>query len=74
MYVQFVRHFDPRSTLQVQTTFPLSAVVINEVLYRGPWQCDTPAQSPASTGQRCQTSCRGRLAPAWPKNGVIHPI
>jgi len=34
--------------------------------HRGPWQCDTPASSPASTDQRCQTSYRGRLAPAWP--------
>ena len=30
-----------------------------------------PARSPASVDQRCQTSCRGGLAPAWLSNGVI---
>jgi len=56
--VQCVRHSDPRHTAKRRFHYPCcdqwSAVAMRV----------TPARSPASTDQQCQTSCRGRLAPA----------
>ena len=56
----------------LQTTFPLSDAVTNEA----PWQCASLQHDrllQLINGVKL-SSCRGRLAPECPRNGVIHQI